>query len=84
MTTSIKTKPIESDRQTNIDKFNKAFKIQQIKVWEKLPCKYIPKLLQYLLNYSLFDNDYRVATLSVFHLIVTGIIMPSMKSIGQL
>ena len=34
-------------------------------------------------TYGHFDNNYRVATLSTLSLTVSGIIIPSLKSIGQ-
>ena len=41
--------------------------------------------IQHILNwmYGLFGKNYRVATLSTFSLTVTGIIIPSLKVIGQ-
>ena len=45
-------------------------------------------MTQYLINikwtYELLANGYRVADIIKLHLIVKGIIMPSLKSIGQL
>ena len=35
-------------------------------------------------TYGLFDQNYRVVTLSTIYLNVLGMIIPSLKSIGQL
>ena len=41
------------------------------------------KINKFKLTYGLFGHNYRVAALSTLYLTVLGIIIPSLKSIGQ-
>ncbi len=100
LTKFIKAKVKKLEAKTNIDKYRVAANITEYHIASKLIFLRLiiqnfmkkrrlfhvkmSKINMFKWTCGLFGHNYRVAALSTLYLTVSGIIIPSLKSIGQL